>query len=63
LSYSLEGPFSSFIGEHNSLWKLHELCEQEAKMQKMINQESYARLASSFEEASQRANGETKSFG
>lgn len=63
LSYSLEGPFSSFIGEHNSLWKLHELCEQEAKMQKMINQESYARLASSFEEASQRAKGETKSFG
>lgn len=63
LSYSLEGPFSSFIGEHNSLWKLHELCEQEAKMQKMINQESYARLASSFEEASQRANGEKKHLG
>lgn len=63
LCYSLGGAFSNFDSEHYNLWKLHELCEQEAKRHKMIIKESYVRLAASFDEASQRANGETKSFG
>lgn len=63
LSYSLGGAYSSFKGEHDNLWKLHELCENEAKRQKMIVKESYVRLASSLDQASQRANGATNPFG
>ena len=63
LSYSLGGAFSNFKGEHDNLWQLHELCEKEAKRQKMIIKESYVRLASSFDQASQRANGATNPFG
>ena len=63
LSYSLGGACSSFKGEHDNLWKLHELCENEAKRQKMIVKESYVRLASSLDQASQRANGATNPFG
>lgn len=62
LSYSLGGAFSNFNGEHDNLWQLHELCEKEAKRQKMIIKESYVRLAASFAQASQRANGETNPF-
>lgn len=63
LSYSLGGAFSNFKGEHDNLWQLHELCEKEAKRQKMIIKESYVRLAASFDQASQRANGATNPFG
>lgn len=63
LSYSLGGAFSRFKSEHDNLWQLHELCEKEAKRQKMIIRESYVRLAASFDQASQRANGATNPFG
>ena len=63
LSYSLGGAFSRFKSEHDNLWQLHELCEKEAKRQKVIIRESYVRLAASFDQASQRANGATNPFG
>lgn len=62
LSYTLVGRFSSFNGEHDNLWQLHELFEKEAKHQKLIIKESYVRLALSFDQASKSANGAANPF-